>query len=164
MGALDLATVGRASQVRSLITSGGELIAKGGRYLYGKFAVAEGVAAKGGGNLWKVGAYNELQGLESGLQAHHVGQKRLMGKMVSGYNPANAPSKLVPEIGHVTNMPGIGRVAATRGLGGFTNARQVLARDIFEFRRVYGGQGLPNSSLQQLIQMNKTMYPRAFIK
>jgi hypothetical protein len=25
-----------------------------------------------------------------------------MGKLVSGYNPANAPSILVPEIGHVT--------------------------------------------------------------
>ncbi|MBP1617676.1 MAG: putative RhaS protein [Bacteroidetes bacterium] len=48
MGAADLLTIGRASQVRSLITSGGELIAKGGRYLYGKFAVAEGAAAKGG--------------------------------------------------------------------------------------------------------------------
>ena len=121
-------------------------------------------AAKTSSNLWKVGSYGELQGLEAGLQAHHVGQKSLMSRLVPGYNPANAPSILVPEIGHVTNMPGIGRVAATRGLGGFTNARQVLARDIFELRRVYGSQGIPNSSLQQLIQMNKTMYPGAFIK
>jgi RHS repeat-associated protein len=121
-------------------------------------------AAKTSSNLWKVGAYNELQGVEAGLQAHHVGQKSLMGKLVPGYNPANAPSILVPEIGHVTNMPSIGRVAATRGLGGFTNARQVIVRDIFELRRVYGSQGIPNSSLQELIQMNKTMYPGAFIK
>lgn len=124
----------------------------------------EAVAAKTSSNLWKVGSYSELQGLEAGLQAHHVGQKSLMSRLVPGYNPADAPSILVPEIGHVTNMPGIGRVAATRGLGGFTNARQVLARDIFELRRVYGSQGIPNSSLQQLIQMNKTMYPGAFIK
>lgn len=117
-----------------------------------------------GSNLWKVGVYNELQGLEVGLQAHHVGQKSLMGKLVPGYKSLIAPAILVPEIGHVINMPGIGRVAATRGLGGFTNARSVIARDIFELRRVYGNQGIPNSSLQQLIQMNKTMYPEAFIK
>jgi hypothetical protein len=31
-------------------------------------------------------------------------------------------------------------------------------------RRVYGSQGIPNSSLQQLIDMNKTLYPNAFTK
>ena len=122
------------------------------------------VGSKLNSNLWKVGAYNELQGLEAGLQAHHVGQKSLMGRLIPGYNPANAPSILVPKIGHVNNMPGIGRVATTRGMGGFTNARQVLARDIFELRRVYGNNGIPNSSLQELIQMNKTMYSGSFIK
>lgn len=45
-----------------------------------------------------------------------------------------------------------------------TNERQVLARDIFESRRVYGPQGIPNSSLQELIQLNKTMYPKFFKK
>ncbi|MBL7979818.1 MAG: RHS repeat-associated core domain-containing protein, partial [Bacteroidetes Order II. Incertae sedis bacterium] len=62
-------------------------------------------ATKTGGNLWKVGAYNELQGLEAGLQAHHVGQKSLMSKLVPGNSPANAPSILVPEIGHVDIVP-----------------------------------------------------------
>ncbi|WP_180277259.1 hypothetical protein [Chryseobacterium sp. 52] len=52
----------------------------------------------------------------------------------------------------------------TRGPGSFTNARQVLARDVFELRRVYGNQGIPNSALQELIQMNKKMYPGAFKK
>ena len=32
---------------------------------------------------------------------------------------------LVPELGHIRNIPVIGRVEATRGLGRFTNARQV---------------------------------------
>lgn len=89
-----------------------------------------------------------------------------MIRPISGNNPTNAPSILVPEIGHVTNMPGIGRVAATRGFffWGGTNARQVLARDIFELRRVYGSQSIPNSSPQQLIQMNKNNVSRCINK
>ncbi|WPO84297.1 hypothetical protein SD427_08165 [Chryseobacterium sp. JJR-5R] len=115
-------------------------------------------------NLWKVVAYNEMKGLEAGLQAHHVGQKSLMTKFVSEYNMLKAPSILVPELGHVKNIPGLGRMEITRGIGNFTNARQVIARDIFKLRRVYGSQGIPNSALQELIQMNKTMCPSAFIK
>jgi RHS repeat-associated protein len=115
-------------------------------------------------NLWRVGAYSEIRGVEAGLQAHHVGQQSLMKRLVPGYNPATAPSILVPELGHVTNMPQIGRVAATRGSGVFTTARQVLARDIMELRRVYGPQGIPNSALEELIQLNKTMYPEAFLR
>jgi hypothetical protein len=110
-------------------------------------------------NLWKVGSYSELRGLEVGLDAHHVGQKALMNRFVPGYNASKAPSILVPKLGHT-----IGSGVVSRGTAGFTSARQVLARDIFELRRVYGGQGIPNSSLQQLIQMNKTMHPGAFIK
>ncbi|UCA61438.1 hypothetical protein KB553_07850 [Chryseobacterium rhizoplanae] len=87
-----------------------------------------------------------------------------MAKFVPGYNMLKAPSILVPELGHVKNIPGVGRMEITRGIGNFTNARQVLARDIFELRRVYGSQGIPNSALQELIQMNKTMYPGAFMK
>lgn len=117
-----------------------------------------------GSNLWRVGTYSELKGIEAGLQAHHVGQKSLLSKFVTGYDPLTAPSILVPKAGHVANIPGIGRVVATKGLGNFTNARQVLARDIFELRRVYGSQGIPNNALQELIQMNKKMYPGAFIK
>ncbi len=113
----------------------------------------------GGSNLWKVGSYSELRGLEVGLDAHHVGQKAIMKKFVPGYNENTAPSILVPKLGH-TNGVGV----VSRSTTGFTNARQVLARDIFELRRVYGSQGIPNSSLQQLIQMNKTMYSGVFIK
>jgi RHS repeat-associated protein len=116
-------------------------------------------AAKTSSNLWKVGSYSELRGLEVGLDAHHVGQKALMNRFAPGYNASTAPSILVPKLGHT-----IGSGVVSRGTAGFTSARQVLARDIFELRRVYGSQGIPNSSLQQLIQMNKTMYPGAFIK
>ncbi|MGD1318738.1 hypothetical protein [Chryseobacterium sp. 2R14A] len=118
-----------------------------------------GLAAQTEGNLWKVGAYNEIKGLQIGLDAHHAGQGALMKKLVEGYNYKTAPAILVPKLGHT-----IGTGVVSRSTSGFTNARQVLARDVFELRRVYGGRGIPNSALQELIQMNKTMYPGAFIK
>ena len=70
-----------------------------------------------------------------------------------------APSILVPKVGHTIKGP-LGIVS--RNTQGFSNARQVLARDIFELRRVY--PNIPNNSLQQLIQMNKSIYPKYFIK
>jgi hypothetical protein len=115
------------------------------------------IAAKGGSRVFEVGSYNTLKGVEAGLEAHHVGQRALMKKFVPGYNANTAPSILVPKQGHM-----LGSGVLSRGTSGFSNARQVLARDIFELRRVY--PNVPNSSLQQLIQMNKTMYPGAFIK
>ncbi|AYN00136.1 DUF6443 domain-containing protein [Chryseobacterium sp. 3008163] len=118
-----------------------------------------GLALKEESSLWKVGAYKEIQGLERGLDAHHVGQTAIMSKLVEGYKRSTAPSILVPKLGH-TGGTGI----VSRSTKGFTSARQVLARDIFELRRVYGIDGIPNSALQELIQMNKTMYPGAFIK
>lgn len=102
-----------------------------------------------------------MRGVEAGLDAHHVGQKVLMDKFVKGYDLNTARSIVVPKLGHT--MKGVnGRVSvSTRGV---SNARQLLARDIYELRRVYRADGIPNSSLQKLIEMNKTMYPEAFIK
>ncbi|WP_053082690.1 DUF6443 domain-containing protein [Chryseobacterium angstadtii] len=111
--------------------------------------------------IWKVGAYNELKGVEIGLDAHHVGQSALMKKLVPGYHHNTAPSILVPVEGHRFLGPnGI----VSRSTKGFENARQVLARDIFELRRVYGDQNIPNSALKELIQLNKTKFPDAFVK
>jgi hypothetical protein len=148
-------------QASDYFTAGLSLLPFVGRAapLLGK--VGGSAARTGGSNLWRVGAYNEIKGLEIGLDAHHVGQKALMKKFVPGYNANIAPSILVPEVGHtIRGVNGI----VSRSTTGIANARQLLARDIFELRRVYGGQGIPNSSLQQLIQMNKTMYPGSFIK
>ncbi|WP_330747611.1 DUF6443 domain-containing protein [Chryseobacterium sp. CP-77] len=125
---------------------------------------AETGIVKAESNLWRVGAYNELRGIEAGLDAHHAGQSAIMKRLVSGYDHKTAPTILVPVAGHRKLIPEIGRMAITRGPGSFTSARQLLARDIFELRRVYGSQGIPNSALQELIQLNKTMYPNAFIK
>lgn len=111
------------------------------------------------GNLWRVGAYNKMRGIEAGLDAHHVGQSAIMKKLVSGYDHKTAPTILVPKLGHT-----VGTGVVSRSTSGFTNARQVLARDIFELRRVYGDQKIPNSALQEVIQMNKSMYPNSFKK
>ena len=125
----------------------------------GTLISAETRLASRASNLWRVGQYNELRGLEFGLDAHHVGQGALMSKLVPGYNYATAPAILVPKLGHT-----IGTGVVSRSTGGITTARGLLARDIMELRRVYKPLGLPNSSLQELIQMNKNCYPRAFIK
>ncbi|WP_431045598.1 Ig-like domain-containing protein [Roseateles sp. L2-2] len=106
---------------------------------------------------YSVGQYNELAGVVKGLDAHHVGQKALLGKLIPGYDPLTAPAILVPKIGHTLRGPnGI----LSRSVEGLTTPRDVLARDIRELRRVY--QDVPNSSLQKLIKMNKEAYPGSF--
>ncbi|WP_241280102.1 DUF6443 domain-containing protein [Chryseobacterium cucumeris] len=126
-----------------------------------KLLAAEKGMLENGSKIWKVGAYNELRGVEKGLDAHHVGQSALMKKLASGFEHKEGPSILVPAVGHRFKGPnGI----VSRNTKGFENARQVVARDIFELRRVYGDQGIPNSALQDLIRLNKTKFPEAFKK
>ena len=125
---------------------------------------AYGIKVQKSPNLWKVGNYNKLKGIEKGLDAHHAGQGALMEKFVEGYNYKTAPSILVPAEGHRFIGPNGIVSRATTGEKVPTNAREVVARDIFELRRVYGPQGISNSSLQELIQLNKTSYPNAFQK
>lgn len=52
-----------------------------------------------------VGPYNQMKGQVPGLDAHHVGQKAVMGGLIPGYNPATAPSILVPKVGHTIKGP-----------------------------------------------------------
>ncbi|SRR5258705_7163016 len=99
-----------------------------------------------------------VKGLEAGLEAHHVGQAAIMEKLIPGYDRIKAPAILVPQAGHTR---GIG--VLSRALHGLTNPRQLLARDIMELRRVYG-KALPNSALQELINLNKKIFPNAFGK
>jgi hypothetical protein len=69
-----------------------------------------------------------------------------MQNFIPEYNLKTAPSVLIPEVGHtIRGVNGIVSQSTT----GITNGRQLLAREIFELRRVYGGQGIPNSSLHQ---------------
>ncbi|MCR8851118.1 hypothetical protein NQ095_22120 [Rossellomorea sp. SC111] len=109
-------------------------------------------AVKGSGK-YQVGAYKDIKGVE-GLDAHHAGQKALMKKLVNNYNPNTAPAINVPKVGHTIKGPnGI----VSRSTKGIDNPRQLLARDITELRRVY--DDIPNSSLKELIGLNKKMYP-----
>jgi RHS repeat-associated protein len=106
-----------------------------------------------------VGPYNQIRGTVPGLDAHHAGQKASMKKLVEGYDLNTAPAILVPKVGHTIKGPnGI----VSRGTNGIDNARDLLARDIKELRRVY--PDAPNSQLQNLINLNKEMYPSAFQK
>ena len=102
---------------------------------------------------FQVGPYKVLREFaEAGLDSHHVGQKGLMKHLVENYDPSTAPSILVPKAGHT-----IGEGVVSRSMSGFNSARDVIARDIKELRRVY--PDVPNSQLQRLIEMNKQMYP-----
>jgi len=115
-------------------------------------------ATKGAGKF-DVGPYNEIKGTVSGLDAHHAGQKAAMKKLVDGYDPNTGPSILVPKVGHTIKGPnGI----VSRSTKGINSARDLLARDIKELRRVY--PDALNSQLQKLINLNKEMYPTSFKK
>ena len=119
-------------------------------------SVGESGAGESGSSSGKyqVGAYQDIKGVE-GLDAHHVGQKALMKKVVADYDELTAPAINVPKLGHTKRHPERGIVS--RSTKGITNARQLLARDLFELKRVY--PDIPNSALKELIDMNKKMYP-----
>jgi hypothetical protein len=102
---------------------------------------------------YQVGAYKDIKGVE-GLDAHHAGQKAAMKNLVEGYDPMTAPAINVPKVGHT--IKGENGIVA-RSTKGIPSARQLLTRDIKELRRVY--PDIPNSKLQELIEMNKKLYP-----
>ncbi|SCB96557.1 RHS repeat domain-containing protein [Gilliamella intestini] len=119
------------------------------------------MAQAGSGKPFQVGIHEDLikinQGM--GLDSHHVGQKAIMKKFIPGYDPMKAPAILVPSIGH-TEKGVVGIVS--RNIKGINSARDLLARDIRELKRVY--PDIPNSKLKELIELNKKMYPEAFKK
>jgi len=117
--------------------------------------VYEGGKVSQSGTLGKyqVGAYQNIKGVE-GMDAHHVGQKVVMKNLVENYDPKTAPAINVPKVGHtILGANGI----VSRSTQGIDNARQLLARDLFELKRVY--PDIPNSAYQELIDMNMNMYP-----
>lgn len=128
--------------------------------------------------VYDVGAYKNLNRKVPGLDAHHVGQAARMERLVQNYDHAAAPSILVPKKGHTERAIPTQRAVSRSNINPrtglpFENARQVVARDILELRRVYrkikdpnlpsppGSQvpNIPNSKLKELIEMNKRMYP-----
>ncbi|HBN6297062.1 hypothetical protein [Vibrio parahaemolyticus] len=108
---------------------------------------------------FSVGAYEKIKGTLPNMDAHHVGQKALMKKFIPNYDLNKAPAILVPKVGHTLRGPnGI----VSRKTSGIDSARGLIARDIKELRRVY--PDIPNSQLKKLIDMNKELYPEAFLK
>jgi hypothetical protein len=77
-----------------------------------------------------------------------------MKDLVKNYDPDTAPAINVPKVGHTISGP---KGIVSRSTKGIDNARQLLARDIRELRRVY--DDIPNSALKELIDLNKKMYP-----
>lgn len=113
-----------------------------------------------GAKIGMVGSYNTLKkikrGMNSGLDAHHVGQAAIMRNLVKNYKYETAPAILVPTYGHryLTNT----NLKISTSTGGISSARDLLARDIREMRRVFKNK-IPNSSYKELIELNKHMYP-----
>ena len=82
-----------------------------------------------------------------------------MKDLIENYDPKTAPSINVPKVGHTISGPnGI----VSRSTKGIESARQLLARDIMELRRIY--DDIPNSALKELIELNKKMYPEMGVK
>lgn len=81
-------------------------------------------------------------------------RERCSNEIHVGYDHDTAPAILVPKVGHTIKGPnGI----VSRSTKGLDNARDILARNIIELRRVY--PDIPNAKLQELIKMNKRLYP-----
>jgi hypothetical protein len=108
---------------------------------------------------WDVGEHDIIRkNAESGLTSHHVGTDKAMREFISDYDRGTAPAMLVPGKGHISRIdPDVPALA--RKSKGFDSARNVVARDIRELRRVY--PDVPNSQLRKLIEMNKQKYPEA---
>ena len=118
---------------------------------------------------YDVGLYGDhragLDGKNLDFDSHHVGQKNIMKDLVANYDPKNAPAIVVPKTGHTKGHPDLpeGKTVVSRSKINpntgkpFTSARDLLARDIMELRRVY--PDIPNSTLKEIIDLNKKMYP-----
>ena len=105
---------------------------------------------------FQVGQFNSLQRMSKvgdDLALHHAGQKHVMKQIIPGYNLKTAPAIAVPTAQHRAIPNYTGKYSGT--------ARDLLARDIWNLRNFTNA---PNSSLQELIELNKKMYPRAFKK
>ncbi|GGH04552.1 hypothetical protein FAZ19_05560 [Sphingobacterium alkalisoli] len=87
------------------------------------------------------------------LDIHHVAQKHPADQLIEGYDPKTAPGIALSSKEHKA-IPTV-KGDPTR------SARSQLAKDIYDLRN---HTNAPISSLQQLIQLNKEIYPIPFIK
>jgi hypothetical protein len=121
-----------------------------------KLAKAESLVAKGAVKPYEVGMADNLWARSvkgDGLDVHHAGQAHPMEQLVPGYDRATGPAITVPRREHVTIPTVRGPVSGT--------PRSQLSKDIWDLRN---NTNAPNSRLQELIDLNKTMYPNSFKK
>ncbi|MES1225250.1 MAG: hypothetical protein ABUT20_57745 [Bacteroidota bacterium] len=106
---------------------------------------------------YEVGMVSDLKSrsvIGDDIAIHHVVQGQPASQLIPGYDYRNAPGIALPTNEH-QNIPTL------RGENTAGDARSQLAKDIFDLRN---NTSAPNSSLQQLIQYNKMLYPEQFIK
>jgi len=114
------------------------------------------LAAKGPVTAFEVGTADDLLARSvrgDKLDIHHVGQAHPLEQIVPGYDRATAPAIAVPRAQHST-------IPTVRGPYTGT-ARDQLAKDIRDLRNYTDA---PNSSLRELIDLNKQTFPNAFQK
>ncbi|MDH0863144.1 RHS repeat-associated core domain-containing protein [Mitsuaria sp. GD03876] len=109
---------------------------------------------------YEVGVYRDLKRRSKpgdGLDVHHVGQAHAAQQVIPNYDRQNAPAITLPEREHgqIPNIKGIFTAATAQ------ERRSFLANDIRNLRNYTAA---PNSSLQKLIELNKSMYPMSFAK
>jgi RHS repeat-associated protein len=155
----------KASFEESLLSNVGQTysdLTSGNPYQTGSALATIGVAALSDGedeealSAYDVGTSDALLGrsiVGDDLVVHHVGQAYPLEELIPGYNRAYGPAISVPTAEHL-------QIPNLRGSINLT-PRQVLANDIQNLRNY---TNTPNSSLQELIQLNKQMYPGAFEK
>lgn len=101
--------------------------------------------------LFEVGPYQDIRG-KKGLDAHHVGQKAVMKRLVKDYDPMTGIAINVPPVGHTIKGPnGI----VSRCTQGFTSVEQLIERDVAELERVY--PNVPQTALEKIRKMNKNI-------
>lgn len=160
---------------KAIVNGDGHALGKAGAFAFGPGAIGKalGVAGKAAGiakaatavgdvaevdrvSAYEVGTYDTLKTrsrVGDELDIHHAGQAHAMEQIVPGYERATGPSIALPSGEHAL-IPNL-RGAVTM------SPRTLLARDIWNLKAYTSA---PSSSLQQLIQLNKTMYPGAFAR
>lgn len=103
---------------------------------------------------YEVSTFNTLRARSAAgdaLDLHHAMQASPAQQVIPSYNRSTAPAIALPRIEHqmIPNLSG-----AYAG-----GARDLLALDIRNLRNYTNA---PNTALQDLIQLNKTLYPTAF--
>lgn len=109
----------RGDYINAWLSAAAMIPIAGGASTRGKWGMK--IANEGGSRIFEVGSYAKLRAVESGLEAHHVGQKALMYRFITNYDEKLAPSILVSKLGHTR-----GKGIVSRSTSGITNVFQHL--------------------------------------